>query len=220
MSGAIVVMARAPRPGCCKTRLEPLLGTEGCARLQAELIRTALATASAAGPATVLAFDPPEAGPELDPLVPSHAELLAQDEGSLGERLTHAAAFAFERFGGPVTLVGTDAPLLTPRHLATVHDALGDGVDACLVPAYDGGYALLALTRRVDAAFALPHEAWGGPEVRALTISALRHAGLRIGLLEPIDDLDTPDDARRLARHPACPPAIRAILEPYLAVAA
>ena len=34
---AAIVIAKAPRPGLCKTRLEPLLGPDGCARLQAAL---------------------------------------------------------------------------------------------------------------------------------------------------------------------------------------
>ena len=39
---AALVMAKAPRAGEVKTRLEPLLGPEGCARLQAALIRNAV----------------------------------------------------------------------------------------------------------------------------------------------------------------------------------
>lgn len=220
MSGAVVVMARAPRPGACKTRLEPLLGADGCAQLQTALIRNACVFARAAGRATMLAFDPPDAIRDLEAISPRHAELVAQSGGSLGDRLTDVAAIAFARFGGPVVLIGTDAPLLGPHHLAAIDNALDGGLDACLVPATDGGYALLALARQVDAAFALPSAAWGGPEVRRLTIAALQSARLRIGVLEPIDDLDTPDDARRLVRHPTCPPTIRAILEPYLAVTA
>ena len=37
MSAAVLVMAAAPQTGRVKTRLQPLLGKEGCARLQAEL---------------------------------------------------------------------------------------------------------------------------------------------------------------------------------------
>src|SRR3954471_5337584 len=38
---AVLVMARAPRPGAVKTRLEPMLGPEGCARLARALIARA-----------------------------------------------------------------------------------------------------------------------------------------------------------------------------------
>jgi uncharacterized protein len=220
MSGAVVVMARAPLPGRCKTRLEPLLGAQRCAELQTTLIRQALALASTSPRATVLAFDPPGMRAELERLAGSGVELVEQPEGSLGDRLTAAAAFAFERFGGPIVLMGIDAPLLGARHLAAVDDAFVRGLDAYMVPATDGGYALLGLRRRADSVFALPTDAWGGPDVRALTLAALHRAGLRVGLFEPVDDLDTPDDARRLVRHPACPAELRAVLAPHLAVAA
>ena len=46
---AAIVIAKAPRPGLCKTRLEPLLGAQGCADLQAALIRRATAWAAEVG---------------------------------------------------------------------------------------------------------------------------------------------------------------------------
>ncbi len=45
---AAIVIAKAPRPGLCKTRLEPVLGPDGCARLQRALLRRAAAWAAAA----------------------------------------------------------------------------------------------------------------------------------------------------------------------------
>src|SRR6185295_14426908 len=46
---ALIVFARAPVPGRVKTRLVPLLGKEGAARLHAQMVEKALATARAAG---------------------------------------------------------------------------------------------------------------------------------------------------------------------------
>ena len=45
MAVSVLVMAKAPRAGSVKTRLEPLLGPDGCARLQAALIETVTAWA-------------------------------------------------------------------------------------------------------------------------------------------------------------------------------
>ncbi len=42
-------MARAPGPGACKTRLEPLLSADSCAALQAQLIRHTAEWAHASG---------------------------------------------------------------------------------------------------------------------------------------------------------------------------
>ena len=46
---ALIVFARAPVPGRVKTRLVPLLGEQGAARLHAQLVERTLRTALAAG---------------------------------------------------------------------------------------------------------------------------------------------------------------------------
>ena len=38
----VLVFARAPQPGRVMTRLQPVLGTEGCAELHARLVRLTL----------------------------------------------------------------------------------------------------------------------------------------------------------------------------------
>ena len=50
---ALLIFARAPDPGRVKTRLVPLLGEKGAARLHARLVERALKTAVAAGFASV-----------------------------------------------------------------------------------------------------------------------------------------------------------------------
>lgn len=202
-------MARAPRPGAAKTRLEPLLGSDGCARLQAELIRHTIGWATAAARRVAVAFTPADARADLAALCGPGVALFAQSGGDLGERMAAAADRAFT--GAPLAVVGTDAPLLASR-LAAVGRELAAGRHACVVPALDGGYALLALARPARAAFALPPTTWGGPEVCALTLRALADAGLSTALLDPVDDLDTPADARALAADPRCPAPIRDIL--------
>lgn len=78
VSGAILIMARAPRPGACKTRLEPLLGADGCAVLQAQLIRHTAEWAQASGRPVWVAFDPPDAEPQIAAHVPVPVALFAQ----------------------------------------------------------------------------------------------------------------------------------------------
>ncbi|MGH3853580.1 MAG: DUF2064 domain-containing protein [Pseudonocardiaceae bacterium] len=82
-------MARAPIPGGTKTRLQPLLGPEGCARLQAALIRRAAALDAGHG---FLAHTPPEAGALLRPLVGPQLTLFPQEGPNLGARMAAAAA--------------------------------------------------------------------------------------------------------------------------------
>jgi glycosyltransferase A (GT-A) superfamily protein (DUF2064 family) len=58
-------MARAPRAGECKTRLEPLLGPEGCARLQSALIARAVAWAREIGAEAWIAYTPEDGEEEV-----------------------------------------------------------------------------------------------------------------------------------------------------------
>jgi rSAM/selenodomain-associated transferase 1 len=209
----VLIMARAPRSGQVKTRLEPLLGAEGCARLQAELVRHTAAWVTRATRRPWLAFTPADARVQLAGLVPPTVRLFAQAGEDLGDRLRRATEVAFRRHHGPLAVIGTDAPELAPPHLRFAEHALAGGHDACLVPTLDGGYALIALARPTPAAFDLPPEAWGGPDVLELTLMALRAAGRASTLLEPVRDLDTPADARHVAADPRCPPAIKRALQ-------
>lgn len=209
-------MAKAPRPGEVKTRLEPLLRADGCARLQTELIRHTAGWAVRAARTVRLAFTPHDAQADLARLVPKRVRLFPQRDGDLGARLLAATESACHGHHGPLVVIGTDAPELGAVHLRFAEHALSRGADVCLVPALDGGYALIALARAIPAAFDLPTDAWGGPDVLALTIAALSAAGCTTALLDPVRDLDTPADAPYIVADPRCPPAIRATLRARL----
>jgi rSAM/selenodomain-associated transferase 1 len=213
MSGGVLIMARAPRPGAAKTRLEPLLGAEGCARLQAELVRHTAAWVAHSTRRTWLAFTPSDARDELAALIPRGVRLLPQHAGDLGQRLRAATEQVLRRHRGALAVIGADAPGLGPPHLREADHALAAGKDACVVPTLDGGYALIALARPTPAAFELPPAAWGGPDVLGLTLIALQAAGYTYALLEPVRDLDTPTDAARIAADPRCPPMIGRVLK-------
>jgi rSAM/selenodomain-associated transferase 2/rSAM/selenodomain-associated transferase 1 len=231
-------MAKAPVPGTVKTRLHPLLGPHGCARLQQELIRHAAATAVAAGqagtprrhcrsadkaadPATTagglavfLAVAPPEAALEVRELAPAGVRILGQRGAGLGERLTHAVADVFVTGHRPVVVIGTDAPTLTPEFLTRAFGCLADGRDVVFGPARDGGYYLAALSQPEPELFALDAGVWGTGEVLTASLAAARRARLTTGLLPVLCDLDTPADAEALLADPALPAAIVKALRP------
>jgi rSAM/selenodomain-associated transferase 1 len=212
-SAAAVVIAKAPRPGLCKTRLEPLLGRDGCARLQAELVRRAAAWAAAVATPYV-AFTPADAREEIAALVPEHATLIEQSGGDLGDRLAAATGHVLREHGGPLVLVGVDTPQIRP---AVGHQALGDlraGVDVTFGPAADGGYYLVGLREPHPEIFALPSEEWGGERVLELSLAAAHEAGLSLAMLRAERDLDDEADARAMLADPLTPPDIAALLRP------
>lgn len=199
---AALVMAKAPRAGEVKTRLEPLLGPEGCADLQAALIENAARWAAEHTDAAFVAYTPPDAEDEMRTLVPEDVELFPQEGDDLGERLEAATERVAER---PLLVVGTDAPAMRGEHARAALEALGAGADACFGPAVDGGYYLVGLAARTPQVFAIASAAWGGPDVLRLSLDAARAAGLRVELLAEERDLDTPADAEALLARAALP---------------
>ena len=216
---AVLVMAKAPRPGLAKTRLAPMLGDDRCACLQAALITRAVAVATSVAPgATFVAFDPPDARGEVAGLVPRGVELVAQLGGHLGERLAAAVTDVYAVHQGLLVVVGTDIPLLGARHLRDAFAVLAGGDDVVLGPAYDGGYYLAGMTRPEPSLFDIAPELWGGPDVLAATLARVEADGARCHLLEELRDLDIPEDAVALAAEPTLPSALRPLLSGPVAV--
>ncbi len=192
----ILVFAKAPRAGAVKTRLIPLLGADGAASLHRQLVYRTLATATGAGAGPVQLHAAPDISDAFlqDCARRFGVALVAQRGADLGARMCHALAAALVRHRR-VIVIGTDCPLLAPRHLWDAQAALAGGNDAVLVPAEDGGYALLGLTRCDERLFA--DIAWGGDTVLATTRERLRALGWRWHELETLWDIDRPADYRR-----------------------
>jgi len=196
---AILVFAKAPEPGRVKTRLCPPLSPIEAARLHACLVRRTLETAVGSGLGPVILYCSPDLA---HPFFRRCAEdfpirLRPQCEGDLGRRM--AAAFAESlAHGGSALLIGCDCPALTGEDLSAAQEALRDGTEAVIVPAEDGGYALIGLRRPEPELFT--DMAWGGPTVHAATRARLRDLGLAWTDLPPRWDVDRPEDLERLAR--------------------
>lgn len=190
----LAILAKAPVPGFAKTRLSPLLGDAGAARLQERLIGRAVATGLASGLDPVTLWCAPDADHAAFAGLQAPALRLArQPEGSLGARML--AAFAADP-GRPLVLIGTDCPVLGPGDLVEAASALAGGADLVLAPAEDGGYGLIGL--RGPAPFLFSDMPWSTDRVAALTLERAWAANLRIVLLPPVWDVDTPADYRRL----------------------
>jgi rSAM/selenodomain-associated transferase 1 len=190
---AVAILAKAPVAGFAKTRLTPVLGADGAAALQARLIARAVATACAAaiGPVT-LWVTPDEAHPAFVAMRAHGIALARQGDGDLGARMLAAIAAA----NGPSVVIGTDCPVLTPDHLRTAADILRGGADAVVVPAEDGGYALIGMRAPESALFSAM--SWSTPDVMDETRRRLRALGLSWQEPATLWDVDVPADLERL----------------------
>ncbi len=212
---AVVVMARAPRRGEVRRALEPLLGADRCVTLQATLIRETAAWGREVAPKAVhIAHDPPDAAGLVRPLVAPDTILFPQNGDGIAGRLADAAARVFARHAGPVLFVWPDLPRLRPEHAHAALDDLSSGCDVVLGPALEGGFYLIGVKRPLPKLFALPEQAWRSPDAMALAVSAVRAAGLELGVLRAERALHRPADVRAALADPLLPEHIARILGP------
>lgn len=186
----LLVIAKEPVPGRVKTRLTPPFTPDEAALLAAaaldDTLRTVL-TLPAHRRVVVLEGQP---GGRLPPGI----EVWPQAGGRLDERI--AAAFA--ACTGPALLIGMDTPQITAEALAPALCPAGwDGCDAWFGPAEDGGFWALGLAAPDPG---LVHGVpMSVPETGAVQRARLVDAGLLVRDLAPLCDVDTAEDAARVA---------------------
>jgi rSAM/selenodomain-associated transferase 1 len=194
LAAQIMVIAKEPAPGRVKTRLTPAYAPAEAAELAAAALADTLAAVAALGVARrVIAL----AGTPGHWLPPGF-DVIGQRGDGLDERIAWALADARAACPAPLVLIGMDTPQVTPALLAQAAEPLVSGAaDATFGPAEDGGFWLLGL-REIDPALVL-----GVPMSRSDTgsrpLARLQQAGLRVRLLPELTDVDTADEAERIA---------------------
>lgn len=189
----LVVFARFPEAGRAKTRLIPALGPQGAADLHRRLTEHAVGEARRLAEQRGVSVEIHHEGgnaARMRAWLGDDLRFCAQEAGDLGRRMEAAFATALtdaER----VVIMGSDCPELATEVLARAFATLGRH-DLVLGPARDGGYYLVGLRRRLPALFSGPE--WGGGSVLADTLATAREHGLRVHLLEPLSDVDRPED--------------------------
>ena len=137
-----------------------------------------------------LCGDPAPGHPAWQGLVPNGVETSDQGDGDLGARLARASARTLA-YGEPVLLIGTDCPSLDSRRLRDAAASL-ETTDAFVLPAADGGYVLLGLSRFDPGLF--ENIGWSGPDVASETIARIAALGWKLGIGETLRDVDEPAD--------------------------
>ena len=189
------VMARAPLPGRCKTRLARTLGDEGAAELYRAMLLDTLAAYAELPVARLVVLAAPEADGVryLRELVPPGWDVVPQRGAGLGERLAAAQA---ELRPGAVLLVSSDSP--NPP-LSALSDALTtwpSRSEVLLGPCDDGGYYLIGLPCPETRLFeGIP---WSTARVLGETTARCRELDLPMRLLPPAVDVDEVADMNRL----------------------
>lgn len=185
-----MLLAKEPIPGRVKTRLHPPLSLEQAADLASAAIQDTLeALREVPAADRILAYDGATAPADTEDY-----EILPQVEGALDERL---AAIFDARSRGPLLLVGMDTPQLRASDLAPAFGDWPEEIDAWFGPAADGGWWALGMREpRGDLIRGIPTSR---DDTGERQLARLRAAGLRVGLLPELVDVDDIQSALEVA---------------------
>lgn len=177
----LIVFARAPAIGVGKSRLARDVGRVEAWRLGRGFAQGTLRRLCDPRWRTVVRLTPDRG--QAPPDWP-RSLLEPQGRGGLGERLQRAIRV---HAGSAVAVVGTDAPELKVRDVASAFQAARGG-GAAIGPARDGGFWILALGPRHARRVALPGVRWSTAYTLADTERALGGPVRRLRTLVDVDD--------------------------------
>jgi len=183
------IFAKPPLAGRVKTRLIPDLGVSGATEIYRYCLNYTLDLLRQSG----LEYQIWLSEKSRDPIFQSESYSLQKGE-NLGFRMFQAISSQLAKHGMEtpgVILIGSDCLDMTLDHLLQASEALNSH-DMVLLPAFDGGYALIGC-RKIDARL-FANVDWGSDGVLQQTLKNARTLKYRVSILETVRDIDTLDD--------------------------
>lgn len=190
---ALAIMCKAPISGESKTRLCPPLKPDEAAALSrcfiADVAATVAAVSAEGGAQGYALITPTGEGAAFAGLLPDTVPVRGQCGPDLSARLVHAVREMLAAGHSGVCLINADGPTLPAGLLARAAAVLAEPeAGVVLIPAIDGGYALVGLKRDKPLLFAdIP---WSTSQVLAQTLARAAALGLPVSLLPPWYDVD------------------------------
>ncbi|WP_192820481.1 TIGR04282 family arsenosugar biosynthesis glycosyltransferase [Rufibacter sp. LB8] len=188
----LLLFVRQPELGKVKTRLAKTMGPEKALHVYQNLLQhTHTVVKDLAVTKWVCYAD----------AIPQESDLWSKSGGfepklqpafeDLGARMAHFFSLGLVEGYGPIIIIGSDCPGLTPDILQEAFHAL-ETHDLVLGPAQDGGYYLLGLRFLVPELFL--NKPWSTANVLAETLADAKRLGLSVALLPELSDIDEEAD--------------------------
>jgi rSAM/selenodomain-associated transferase 1 len=189
----LIIFTRYPEPGKTKTRLIPVLGAEGAAKLQRQMTEQKLAEAKQLHAINPISLEIHFTGGNQQLMQNWLGNLTykQQSEGDIGCRMAAAFQTAFEAGMSRVVLIGIDCPDLKVELMLDAFQALNKH-DLVLGPAKDGGYYLIGLNYLISELFI--SISWSTEKVLEQTQNISQKLELAIAYLPILSDIDRPED--------------------------
>ncbi len=184
----ILYFVKFPEPGKVKTRLARTIGEEEAACIYRGLAEEIYKTLrSLKNVYVTVVFDPPDKASQIKEWLSAADEYLAQQGADLGERLSNAFKWAFDKGYQHCAAVGSDILELKVPVIEEAFIAL-DTTDVVIGPAEDGGYYLIGSSSFQPELF--KEISWSTDIVLQQTYSRISKLGLSYQTLVPLEDLD------------------------------
>jgi rSAM/selenodomain-associated transferase 1 len=199
----LILFIKAPVPGQVKTRLIPVVGAQGAAKLYQDWVIqfcSRLTHFEAATPEIAYQAHPLFSTPDW--VLPKNPfPFFAQQGNTLGKKLLHAFDYGFNNNANKMVIVGSDSPDLPLQYIREAYEKL-ETEDLVLGPTLDGGYYLIGL-RRPPSIELFKNVKWSTPSVLEETQKNAEALGYKIHLLPPYFDIDTPEDLEQFSARPS-----------------
>lgn len=197
MKQALILFTRVPIAGKTKTRLQTALTPEQCAQAHSAFLQDVASSCLAPQQWDLLVFYGEEGSLSvLQELLPQQKDFFVQQGKILGEKMDRAIADTFKMGYDRCVLIGADLPLINREIIAQAMRTLGE-TSLVLGPTVDGGYYLVGSTKPCPEIFS--GQSYGGSNVFENTVAAAQKAGLSLGTVATMEDIDQPEDLRNFA---------------------
>lgn len=190
LTNHLIIFTRYPVPGTTKTRLIPALGAEGAAALQKQLTEHTLRQVQDLDAAVTIYFSGGTLT-QMQAWLGEHWQFQPQTGEDLGDRLINAIQQSKNSEYERTVVIGIDCPEITTEILEEAFTALASH-DVVLGEATDGGYYLVGVRQLIPALF--QNMAWGIETVLAETLQRTEKLALKTRILQPLSDIDYPED--------------------------
>jgi len=190
----IQIFAKPPVAGKVKTRLIPDLGESVATEIYRYCLDYTLNLVRQSG----LDYQIWLSEDSNDPIFQGEAYSLQQGS-DLGSRMLQAISSQLQQAASDmpkIILIGSDCLDINSHHLQQAAEAL-EGHDIALLPALDGGYALIGC-RKIEAQLFADVE-WGTGSVFEQTLKNAKFLNYQVSILETVRDIDTLQDVNHYA---------------------
>jgi uncharacterized protein len=196
MKRAIIIMAKVPRAGNVKTRLQKVLAPEDCAALAEAFLKDAVNKAKTVCENVFIAFSPPNEFQKLKEILPDESNFIEQTGENLGEKMFVAFQFAFEQKIDSVVMIGTDSPTFPFDFIEQAFEFLETNSEIVLGKTEDGGFYLIG--QRVLRREIFENVEWSSPQTFEQVFANIQKLRLHLREVPSWYDVDEKTDLIKL----------------------